>query len=93
MKQIFFCILFFSLTLSLAPKNNKKNNHKDTKSPYEIEKETLKEALYCNDDNMQKGDVCYCGRIFLSCCASKDKCTGTLTRSCSQTVDDYKCDN
>ena len=32
--------------------------------------------IIINNDN-DTGDSCFCGRIGFSCCASKDKCTGT----------------
>ena len=93
---IFTCVLCIVLSLSPRKQNKKYRttvHHNSNKSPYELEKDALTEALYCNDDDMKVGDNCFCGRISFSCCSSKDKCTGTFSRSCSKTVDDYECNN
>ena len=69
MKIFLFLACILCIALSLSPKTKHKrttyysSNSNNQKSPYEHEKDTLKAALYCNDDEMKVGDVCYCGRI------------------------------
>ena len=91
MKIFIFLTCILCISGSLSPKSNHKRSR--TPAPSDWERSELVSALYCNDDDMQVGDVCYCGRISLSCCSSKDKCTGTVTRSCSKKADDNECFN
>ena len=87
MKIFIYFSCFLYITLTLSPKKHETKYE----SPEDKASRTLMGARYCNDDEMQKGDYCFCGRIMFTCCASNDKCTGTLTRSCSKTVDYYEC--